>query len=87
MVSKLEQRGYTVVNVELPAHGTDQTAVAGRVPKYYVRTLRDQALLPVLQDLMLRATPVQKEYRLDSGHTPHLTAVEVLSNIIAEIAQ
>jgi pimeloyl-ACP methyl ester carboxylesterase len=59
----------------------------GRVPKYYVRTLRDQALSPVLQDLMLRATPVQKEYRIDSGHTPHLTAVEELSSIIAEIAQ
>ncbi|UOQ68937.1 hypothetical protein [Hymenobacter volaticus] len=59
----------------------------GRVPKYYVRTLQDRALSPVLQDLMLRATPVQKEYRLNSGHTPHLTNSEELSGIIAEIAQ
>ncbi|UOQ70381.1 hypothetical protein [Hymenobacter cellulosilyticus] len=59
----------------------------GRVPRYYVRTLQDHALSPVLQDLMLRATPVQKEYRLNSGHTPHLTNAEELSGILAEIAQ
>jgi alpha-beta hydrolase superfamily lysophospholipase len=59
----------------------------GRVPKYYVRTLQDHALSPVLQDIMLRATPVQKEYRLNSGHTPHLTNADELSSIIAEIAQ
>ena len=59
----------------------------GRVPKYYVRTLQDHALSPVLQDLMLRATPVLKEYRIDSGHTPHLTKPDELSSIIAKIAQ
>lgn len=59
----------------------------GRVPKYYVRTSQDRALSPVLQDLMLRATPVQKEYLINSGHTPHLTNPEELSSIIAEIAQ
>jgi len=59
----------------------------GRVPKYYVRTLQDRALSPALQDLMLRATPVQKEYRLNSGHTPHLTAADELSTILAQIAQ
>lgn len=59
----------------------------GRVPKYYVRTLQDHALSPVLQDLMLRATPVQKEYRLNSGHTPHLTNPDELTSILVEIAQ
>lgn len=71
-----------------PAEKVTLTAANyGRVPKYYVRTLQDRALSPVLQDLMLRATPVLKEYRLNSGHTPHLTTPDELSNIIAEIAQ
>jgi pimeloyl-ACP methyl ester carboxylesterase len=59
----------------------------GRVPKYYVRTLQDHVISPALQDLMLRATPVQKEYRIDSGHTPHLTRPDELSTMLAEIGQ
>jgi pimeloyl-ACP methyl ester carboxylesterase len=59
----------------------------GRVPKFYVRTLQDRALSPSLQDLMLRATPVQQEYRLDSGHTPHLTRPDELSTVLLDIAQ
>jgi hypothetical protein len=59
----------------------------GRVPKYYVRTLQDRVISPALQDLMLRATPVQKEYRIDSGHTPHLTRPDELGTMLAEIGQ
>jgi pimeloyl-ACP methyl ester carboxylesterase len=59
----------------------------GRVSKYYVRTLQDHVISPALQDIMLRATPVQREYRLDSGHTPHLTHPDELSALLAEIAQ
>jgi pimeloyl-ACP methyl ester carboxylesterase len=59
----------------------------GRVPKYYVRTLQDHAVSPGLQDIMLRATPVQREYRIDSGHTPHLTRPDELSTLLAEIIQ
>ncbi|MBW3128681.1 alpha/beta fold hydrolase [Hymenobacter profundi] len=71
-----------------PAEQVTLTAANyGRVPKYYVRTLQDHALSPLLQELMLRATPVQKEYRLNTGHTPHLTASEELTNILTEIAQ
>ena len=58
-----------------------------RVPRYYVRTLQDHVISPALQDIMLRATPVQKEYRIDSSHTPHLSKPDELSAILAEIAQ
>lgn len=59
----------------------------GRVPKYYVRTQQDHAISPSLQDLMLKATPVQKEYSLNSGHTPQLSKPDELSGILTSIAQ
>jgi pimeloyl-ACP methyl ester carboxylesterase len=59
----------------------------GRIPKFYVRTLQDHTISPGLQDIMLRATPVQREYRIDSGHTPHLTRPDELSTLLAEIFQ
>jgi pimeloyl-ACP methyl ester carboxylesterase len=59
----------------------------GRVPKYYVRTLQDHAISPSLQDLMLQATPVQKEYRLTSSHTPQLSMPDELTSILTDIAQ
>jgi pimeloyl-ACP methyl ester carboxylesterase len=59
----------------------------GRVPKYYVRTLQDHAISPSLQDLMLQATPVQKEYRLTSSHTPQLSMPDELTTILTDIAQ
>ncbi|UOQ70382.1 alpha/beta fold hydrolase [Hymenobacter cellulosilyticus] len=43
VVSKLEQQGYTVVNVELLAHGKDQTAAAGLTMNRY----RDQVLAAI----------------------------------------
>jgi pimeloyl-ACP methyl ester carboxylesterase len=59
----------------------------GRVPKYYVRTLQDHAISPSLQDLMLQVTPVQKEYRLTSSHTPQLSMPDELTTILTGIAQ
>ncbi|UOQ68938.1 alpha/beta fold hydrolase [Hymenobacter volaticus] len=43
VVNKLQQQGYTVVNVELLAHGKDQTAAAGLTMNRY----RDQVLATI----------------------------------------
>jgi pimeloyl-ACP methyl ester carboxylesterase len=93
------QDGSTAVQQLLQAKYRDEPAAPlaekltlspanyGRVPKYYVRTLQDHAISPSLQDLMLQATPVQKEYRLTSSHTPQLSMPDELTSILTDIAQ
>jgi pimeloyl-ACP methyl ester carboxylesterase len=63
------------------------TANYGRVPKYYVHTQQDHAISPSLQTLMVQATPVQKEYSLNSSHTPQLSMPDQLTTILTGIAQ
>ena len=45
----------------------------GRVDKVYIHTAKDQVVSPWLQAVMLAATPVRREFTLDTGHTPFLT--------------
>ena len=45
----------------------------GTVDKVYIHTAKDQVVSPSLQANMLAATPVRKEFTLDTGHTPFLT--------------
>jgi pimeloyl-ACP methyl ester carboxylesterase len=59
----------------------------GRVPKYYVHTQQDHAISLSLQTLMVQATPVQKEYSLNSSHTPQLSMPDELTTILTGIAQ
>jgi hypothetical protein len=66
---------------------TLSTANYGRVPKYYVHTQQDHAISLSLQTLMVQATPVQKEYSLNSSHTPQLSMPDELTTILTGIAQ
>jgi pimeloyl-ACP methyl ester carboxylesterase len=66
---------------------TLSTANYGRVPKYYVHTQQDHAISLSLQNLMVQATPVQKEYSLYSSHTPQLSVPDQLTTILTGIAQ
>jgi pimeloyl-ACP methyl ester carboxylesterase len=59
----------------------------GPVPKYYVHTLQDHAITPSLQTRMVQATPVQREFSLNTGHTPMLSQPNELTTILDEIAQ
>lgn len=59
----------------------------GRVPKAYVKTLRDRAISPQMQQLMLERTPVQRVLEVDSGHSPFLSQPEALARALLEAAR
>jgi pimeloyl-ACP methyl ester carboxylesterase len=45
----------------------------GTVDKVYIHTAKDQVVSPSLQASMVAATPVRREFTVDTGHTPFLT--------------
>jgi pimeloyl-ACP methyl ester carboxylesterase len=51
----------------------------GTVDKVYIHTAKDQVVSPSLQAIMVAATPVRREFALDTGHTPFLTDPRGLS--------
>lgn len=55
------------------------------IPKYYIRCNRDSILTPDIQEKMLKATPVERVFDIDSGHCPYLSRPEELAEILAEI--
>ena len=59
----------------------------GRVPKTYLKTLRDRAISPEFQEQMLKATPVQRVVALDSGHSPFRSRVDELVRALLEAAR
>ena len=59
----------------------------GRVPKVYVKTLRDRAISPQMQQLMLDRTPVQRVVQIDSGHSPFLSRPAALAQALLEAAR
>lgn len=59
----------------------------GRVPKAYLRTLRDNAVSPMLQDMMIARTPVAEVIPLNTGHAPMLTAPAALARALIEAAR
>lgn len=54
----------------------------GHVAKRYVATLRDHAVSPMLQRLMMSRTPVGTAHEIDSGHSPFITDPLTLATII-----
>ncbi len=59
----------------------------GRVPKVVGKTLRDRAISPQLQQLMIERTPVQRVLAVDSGHSPFLSQPEALARALLEAAR
>lgn len=45
----------------------------GRVPKYYIETLRDHAVTPGLQEQMIAHGDVKKVIKIDAGHASYVT--------------
>lgn len=58
----------------------------GRVPKAFVRTLRDHAVSPTLQDRMIARAGITEIVDLDTGHAPAATAPGRLAEILATLA-
>jgi pimeloyl-ACP methyl ester carboxylesterase len=59
----------------------------GRVPKAYVKTLRDRAISFELQQLMIDRTPVTRVVPIDSGHSPFLSQPAALAQALLEAAR
>jgi pimeloyl-ACP methyl ester carboxylesterase len=64
--------------VMTPVHTTDQRF--GRVPRFYVTTLRDRAISPAQQRRMYTAMPCRAVIAMDTGHSPFLSAPEALAS-------
>lgn len=56
------------------------------IPKYYIRCSQDGILTPDIQEKMLNATPVEKIYTLDSGHSPYISKPQELADILLDVA-
>ena len=51
----------------------------GKVDKVYIRTANDQVISPSFQAQMVASTPVRREFTVQTGHTPFLTAPDELA--------
>jgi len=54
----------------------------GKVDRVYIHTAKDQIVSPSLQAIMVAATPVRREFTLETGHTPFLTDPQGLARDI-----
>ena len=59
----------------------------GIAPRTYVRTKRDRALTPSLQDAMLAATACERVVDIETSHCPMLAAPDRLAAIFADLAR
>jgi hypothetical protein len=55
------------------------------IPRYYVLTTRDQALMQPLQRRMIREHPCKRVFELDADHAPFLSATDELVAALLEV--
>jgi pimeloyl-ACP methyl ester carboxylesterase len=58
----------------------------GKVPKYYMETLKDHGIGNDLQKEMIKTEGIKNVYALDTGHSPSLSRPDEVTDILAEIA-
>jgi hypothetical protein len=56
--------------------------VLDRIPRHYVRTLRDRSLPPALQRRMLETAGVESVVELDTGHNPQMSMTAELADAL-----
>jgi len=61
-------------------------AVLAQIPRSYVLTARDQAVMPALQRRMIREHPCRRVFELDADHAPFLSATDDLVEALLEVA-
>lgn len=66
-----------------PVRITDQRY--GRVPRVYIECLQDNAIRPSSQKNMYTAMPCEKVYRINTSHSPFLSAPAELARILGEV--
>lgn len=58
----------------------------GSINRFYIQTLKDNAVLPSFQKSMYNAVSVNKLYTLDSDHLPMFSKVNKLSSYLDDVA-
>ena len=61
-------------------------ATLAAIPRYFVLTARDQAMMPALQRRMIREHPCERVFELDADHAPFLSATDELAQALLELA-
>ncbi|OLN22439.1 hypothetical protein BTO30_08990 [Domibacillus antri] len=59
----------------------------GKIPKYYIECLRDQAITHWCQKKMYTAAPCEEIFTLDTDHSPFYSTPEELVSILLKIDQ
>jgi len=59
----------------------------GQVPRYYIETGDDRAIVPELQRLMQQDWPCRKVFEIDTDHSPFYSAPETLAAYFQAIAE
>jgi pimeloyl-ACP methyl ester carboxylesterase len=68
----------------MPVHVTG--ARYGKIPRYYIETLQDRALVPDLQRLMQADWPCRRTFTIDGDHSPFYASPEELVGHLEAIA-
>lgn len=58
----------------------------GRVARVYIKTLRDRAISPSLQDQMYTAVPCRQVISMDTSHSPFLSTPEELADHLLSLS-
>lgn len=59
----------------------------GKIPRAYIECTDDRAIVVAFQREMLRASPCDRVFSLNTGHAPFLSAPQELARILAELAE
>ncbi|OKS86698.1 alpha/beta fold hydrolase [Mucilaginibacter polytrichastri] len=59
----------------------------GAVPKYYIKTLKDQAISPELQNRMIAAAGLKSVYSINTGHSPFISKPDSVAILLSNIAR
>jgi pimeloyl-ACP methyl ester carboxylesterase len=79
-----KRRPQPVAPYTTPVHIDDSKLAA--IPRYYVLTARDQALMQPLQRRMIREHPCERVFELNADHAPFLSATDDLVAALLEVA-
>jgi pimeloyl-ACP methyl ester carboxylesterase len=58
----------------------------GRIRRYYVKCLLDQAITPAFQQKMIDASPVARTFELEASHSPFMSKPDELISVLLEVA-
>ncbi|MFA6083573.1 alpha/beta fold hydrolase [Mucilaginibacter sp.] len=59
----------------------------GSVPKFYIKTLQDQTITPILQKRMLANAGISTTYQLNTSHSPFLSKPDSVAILLTAIAK